>query len=167
MRRPSLRYGVLLGLLLAATACEGQKEVLNSCPSSAGSITDLAAEPSYSAPYVHRWSVDGCAVRLDVLMSRDGGCGPMDLVMGTPLGTSSERGSPRIYVRGDTTGLGGRATGFRRDGALPTSATDTGFRQGPNELWSIPTDDSFVFIRYPEESRVEAWPHDPAPINCI
>jgi hypothetical protein len=104
---------------------------------------------------------------LDVLMSRDERCGPMDLLMGTPLGASSEKGNPRIYVRGDTTGLGGGATGFRRDGALPTSAIDTGFRQGANELWSVPDDDTFVFIRYPDEGRVEAWPRDPSPIGCL
>ena len=167
MGRLSLKYGVRLGLVLAAAACDARKDVPNSCPSPAGSITDLAAEPSYSAPYLHRWSVDGCAVRLDVLMSRDSGCSAMNLLMGTPLGASSENGNPRIYVRGDTTGLGGGATGFRRDGALPTSAIDTGFRQGANELWSDPGDDTFVFSRYSEEGRVEAWPRDPAPIGCL
>jgi hypothetical protein len=166
MSRVRLGYRLLVCLCLAS-ACDGQKDAPSSCPSPAGSITDLAAEPSYSAPYLHRWSIDGCAVRLDVLMTRDSSCGPTDLLMGTPLGASSESGGPRIYVRGDTTGLGGRATGFQRDAGLPTSATDTGFRQGGNELWIVPGDDSFVFVRYPQEGRVEAWPRDPAPIGCF
>src|SRR4051794_40863200 len=103
MRTSSLGQGVLLGLLLTSAGCDADKDVPDACSAPAGSITDLTAEPSYSAPYLRRWSLDGCAVRLDVLMSRDSGCGPMDLVMGTPLGTSSENGKPRIYVRGDTT----------------------------------------------------------------
>ena len=46
-------------------------------------------------------------------------------------------------------------------------AIDTGFRQGANELWSVPDDDAFVFIRYPEEGRVEAWPKESGTIGCL
>ena len=158
---------VVLCLLLALTACDGSKDEGSSCPGPAGSITDLTAEPAYSATYLHRWSVDSCPVRLDVIMSRDGSCGPTDLVMGSPLGTISDGASARIYVRGDTSGLGGGATGFQSDAALPPTAADTAFRQGAKELWMVPNDDAFVFIRASDSGRIEAWPLDRSSIGCL
>ena len=148
-------------------ANNGGRSAGGSCPRPAGSITDLAAEPAYSATYLHRWSVDGCSVRLDVLMSRDGGCGPTDMVMGSPLGAIAEAGNARIYVRGDTTLLGGGAAGFQPDAPLPPSAIDTGFRQDVKELWMVPNDDAYVFIRSSDNGRVEAWSLDRSPIGCF
>src|ERR1700730_5312831 len=110
-----MRNQVLSCLLLVLAACDAAKDQRTSCSGAPGSITDLTAEPAYSAAYLHRWSVDGCAVRLDVLMSRDSGCGPEDLVMGSPLGAIAEGVNARIYVRGDTTMLGGGAMGFQLD----------------------------------------------------
>jgi hypothetical protein len=162
-----MRNRVCLCLFVVLAACDASKDERNSCPGPAGSITDLAAEPAYSATYLHRWSVDGCPVRLDVLMSRDGGCGPTDMVMGSPLGAVAEGASARIYVRGDTSALGGGAKGFQSDAALPLSATDTGFRQGVKELWMVPNDDAFVFIRSSDNGKIEAWPLDRSPIGCI
>src|SRR4051812_21634343 len=75
---------------------------------SARDITNLSAEPSYSANYLDRWkTADGCPVRLDVLMTRRGkeACGGervADILMGWPLGQvhSGSRPYPyRIYVR--------------------------------------------------------------------
>jgi hypothetical protein len=158
---------VLPCILLALAACDASKDEPITCPGPTGSITDLAAEPDYSATYLHRWSIDGCAVRLDVLMSRDGGCGPADMVMGSPLGAVADGHSARIYVSGDTTAIGGGATGFKAEAALPRSAADTGFRQGVKELWMVPNDDSFVFIRSSDSGRIEAWPLDRSPILCL
>jgi hypothetical protein len=132
-----------------------------------GSITDISAEPRYTADYLHRFTSEGCPVRLDVIMTRTGGCGPPDLVMGTPLGASTTDSAPRIYVRGDTTSLGGAATGFDGNAMLPANAADTGFRQGPLELRMVPNDDSFIFLRSSEDGHVEAWPLDRDPIGCI
>jgi len=148
-------------------ACDASTDERNACTGPAGSITDLTAEPAYSATYLQRWSVDGCPVRLDVLMSRDSGCGPTDMVMGSPLGAVAEGGSARIYVRGDTSALGGGATGFQPNATLPPSATDTGFRQGVKELWVVPNDDAFVFIRSSDNGRIEAWPLDRSPLICL
>src|SRR5438046_135349 len=66
---------------------------------------DIGLEPPYSAGYLHRWqTADGCPVRLDYLMTRsgEGSCGgtrAADLLIGWPLGTSSDGKGYRIYVR--------------------------------------------------------------------
>jgi hypothetical protein len=137
------------------------------CSGTPGGITDLSAEPRYSATYLHRWTTAECLVRLDVLMTRTGGCGPEDMLMGDPLGASSESGTFRIYVRGDTVSLGGGAAGYVADTSLPATASDTGFHQGARELWMVPQDDSFVFVRYADDGHVETWPRDTRPVGCI
>jgi hypothetical protein len=156
-----------MGLLLAPLACSGTATEGQACAGPSGSITDLASEPRYQANYLHRWTTDGCLVRLDVLMTRTGGCGPEDMLMGTPLGASTTSSSPRIYVRGDTTAFGGGAAGYNPNATLPASAVDTGFRQEGRELWIVPGDDSFVFVRSTADGHVEAWPRDLTPIGCV
>ena len=157
----------LIGLLPAPLACSSTEAAPQACAGPAGSITDLASEPPYGANYLHRWTIDGCPVRLDVLMTRTSGCGPEDMLMGNPLGASTTGGAFRIYVRGDTTALGGGAAGYNPNATLPAAAVDTGFRQGDRELWMVSGDDSFVFVRYTTDGRVEAWPRDPTPIGCV
>jgi hypothetical protein len=88
-------------------------------------------------------------------------------MMGTPLGTIAQGGNARIYYRGDTDGLGGGAVGYQPDAALPPSAADTSFRQGVRELWMVPNDDTFVFIRSSDSGRIEAWPLDRSPVLCL
>jgi hypothetical protein len=154
---------LLFGLGGCGSAEDGDPEACGA----RGSITDLSAEPQYSADYLHRFTVEGCPVRLDVIMTRTGACGPPDLVMGTPLGASTMDSAPRIYVRGSTTSLGGAATGFDDNAVLPPAAADTGFRQGDLELHVVPNDDSFLFFRSAEDGHVEAWPLDRDPIGCV
>ena len=101
----------LIVLLLGLGGCGPAEDGDPDACGARGSITDLSAEPKYSADYLHRFTVEGCPVRLDVIMTRTGACGPPDLVMGTPLGASTMDSAPRIYVRGSTTSLGGAATG--------------------------------------------------------
>jgi len=136
------------------------------CSGAPGGPTDLSAEPSYSATYLHRWTTAGCFVRLDVLMTRTGGCGPEDMLMGNPLGTSSNSGTFRIFVRGDTVSFGGGAAGYIADTSLPATAADTEFHQDARELWIVPDDNSFVFVRHADDGHVEAWPCDTKPIGC-
>ena len=136
------------------------------CTGEAGGITDLSAEPNYSATYLQRWTLAGCPVRLDVLMTRTSGCLPEDMVMGSPLGTPSGVGD-RIYVRGETTQYGGGAAGYLPNTSLPAGATDTGYRQKVRQLWMLPESDTFVFVHYTDDGHVEAWPRDISPVGCI
>jgi hypothetical protein len=152
--------------LLGLGGCSAPDDDPDAC-GARGSMTDLSAEPAYSADYLHRFSVDECPARLDVIMTRTGDCGPTDLLMGTPLGASTTDSAARIYVRGNTTSLGGMATGFDDNAVLPATAIDTRFRQRPLELHMIPNDDSFIFLRSSEDGHVEAWPLDRDPIGCL
>jgi hypothetical protein len=120
-----------------------------------GSLTDLGSEPQYSANYLHRCTTaDGCSVRLDVLMTRQGkdACGGervADILMGWPLGRSHHGHRPyRIYVRDPEQVISDAATSeaFEDDAELPADAVDTGFRQGRSALWMRPNDDSFVYL---------------------
>ncbi|MFN2587831.1 MAG: hypothetical protein ABR613_06925 [Actinomycetota bacterium] len=133
--------------------------------------TDLSLEPDYSAGYLQRWhTADGCDVRLDVVMTRTGGCyggDTADLLLGWPLGSSSE-GASRIYVRDPENAFGDAATSeaFRADAHLPSGARDTLLRHlyGPPQLWMVPGDDSFVYIVY--QDHTERWPLDETPPGC-
>lgn len=135
-----------------------------------GSLTDLSAEPKYSANYLHRWTMaDGCPVRLDVLMKRDycGGGGVEQVLMGWPLGQSHANHRPyRTYVGDPQHVLDGPAgQAFDDDAELPADAVDTGYRQGDGALWMRPNDDSFIYLVTSE--RVEAWPYDESLPGCL
>lgn len=140
---------------------------------SPGSETDLEDEPDYSADYLHRWTrVDGCDVRLDVLMTRrppaDFHCAgwPPDIVMGTPLGARTPDTAPRIYVR-DPEGYFGDVElqrGFATLEGPPASAADTGYRQGDVALWMDPADDGFIYLVGPRET--ERWPKETERRGC-
>jgi hypothetical protein len=129
-----------------------------------GAVTDVDAEPRYSADYLHRWATsDGCAVRLDVLMTRQGedSCGGeqvAEILMGTPLGTSHEKSSARSFIRDPEGILVGRklSEAFDAHAQVPADAQDRRFRQDDLELWMRPRDDSFVYLV--GEADVEAWP---------
>jgi hypothetical protein len=138
-------------------------------------LTDLSKEPNYTASYVHRWTTeDGCAVRLDILMRRQGdeACGGSrvaDILMGWPLGRSHDKPRPhRIFVRDPSDVFGDEATSeaFVEDAELPKEATDTGFRQQEDgaQLWMVDGNDSFTYVVY--EDRIERWPLDESPPGC-
>ena len=138
-----------------------------------GSLVDLSAEPRYSADYLHRWTTrEGCPVRLDVIMTRQGAdaCGGervADILMGWPLGESHARHRPsRIFVRDPNGVVADRQTSAAvdADAELPEDAVDTGYRQDGRALWMRPDDGSFVYLV--SGDRVEAWPHDPIPSGC-
>jgi hypothetical protein len=155
-----------IAVLTAASCGEEQYEDADSdtCRNH-GSITKVSAEPRYSADYLHRWATsDGCALRLDVLMTRQGedACGGeevADILMGSPLGVSTERSKPRIFIRDPKGILATPRTSeaFDPDAQLPPDAEDTGFRQGGVELWMRQANDAFVYL-VDEEANVEAWP---------
>lgn len=138
-----------------------------------GSETDLADEPGYFGDYLYRWTmVDGCAVRLDVLMTRrppaDFHCSgwPPDVVMGTPLGARTSETTPRVYVR-DPDGYFGDADlqqGFAALDGPPAPAVDTGYRQEGLALWMDPADDRFIYLVAPDGT--ERWPKETESRGC-
>jgi hypothetical protein len=129
------------------------------CGSHPGAETDLAAEPKYSATYLHRWTNrDGCPVRLDVLMLRGpGGCGPMDILMGTPLGQPAQMTTARFYEQNDS-------LGFKLRASIPPEAMDTGYVMGGATLWTVEGSDRFIYLRYTD--RTERWPRNLSPTVC-
>jgi hypothetical protein len=172
----ALRVLCLTTAALLASSCGNDEEFVDSDSDTCrahGALTDLNAEPRYSADYLHRWATgDGCAVRLDVLMTRQGedSCGGeqvADILMGTPLGRSQDKSRPRSFIRDPKGILVGRKTSeaFDAHAQLPVDAKDTGYRQDDLQLWMRPADDSFVYLV--GESDVEAWPRMPTPgVGC-
>ena len=136
-----------------------------------GSATDLTLEPAYiDIERLHRWTgPDGCPVRLDYLMTRDGPehCGwqdSQDLVMGTPLGAPQSQ-DVRIYVRDPLGVLGVPALqeAFDPEAELPEDAADTGYRLGEVELWMTPATDFAYLV---DDATAERWPLAPEPPGC-
>lgn len=132
---------------------------------------DLSKEPTYPVNYIHRWTNDdGCPVRLDILMTRQGAdaCGGSkvaDILMGTPLGAPHSSSRARIYIK-DPTGQFGMSeiqAGYEADADLPEDATDSGYRQKSSELWTVPDGDAIYLV---SEDQVERWPHVEAPPTC-
>jgi hypothetical protein len=139
-----------------------------------GSATDVDQEPHYSANYPQRWTTaEGCSVRLDVLMTRQGqdACGgtkAADVLMGWPLGSSHQKPHPyRIFVHDPDNVFGDLriSRAFEEDAKLPEDAIDTGYRQEGTELWMRPHDDAFIYLV--SDERVERWPRDASPPVCL
>lgn len=177
---PTTRSRVCTSLLIAATliigGCDSPPAIVGpggECGGH-GPIADVSKEPNYSADYLHRWTTrDGCGVRLDYLMRREGAnaCGGAevaDILMGTPLGASSDKSDARIYVRDPTNVFGDDfvSEAFDADAELPSEARDTGYRDAETgaELWMEPHDDSFVYLVF--DDQVERWPKDDSPAGC-
>lgn len=135
-----------------------------------GGVTDLDQEPDYSArARLHRWAdTEDCAVRLDVLMTRENSCvrPALDLVMGTPLGASHRVSEVRTFIKDAEHVISERDYHERLDldADLPDDARDTGYRQGDVELWMRPNDNPYAYIVHPD--HVEAWPYAESPPGC-
>jgi hypothetical protein len=187
-RRISVKFALVALLAVLVAGCTGGG--IASSPSQTsdalaeetcgapGSETDLSREPNFSANYLHRWTKDGCPVRLDILMTRHGAdaCGGLkvaDIVMGIPIGAPQRPRSTRIYLR-DPTGVFGQNVPqklFDSDTNLPSKAVDTGYRQRYESLWSeevqlwvVPGEDSFVYVVFPD--HVERLPGPNPGYSC-
>lgn len=168
---------VAVGLALALTGCERTKRAEDgasarvlpgtlSCADKAA--TDTAAEPDYSADYLYRWQTsDGCDVRLDYVMTRSGACfdDVDEILMGWPLGRTRNHSDSRIYIRDPSQVSGVKsASDFDGDAVLPGEAADTGLRQDDGQLWMVPDDDTFIWLRSSE--NVERWPQERPVFGC-
>lgn len=145
------------------------------CDSPPGSATDVASEPDWRRYGDYRaWTTaDGCLVRIDVLADRPGPdhCGWQTarvIIATIPIGKRySNEGNAASYVRDPDNVFGDPATAaaFDPNAELPPGAADTGFRQGPTELWTDPADGGSA-IYLVTGRTVERWPFDPRPAVC-
>lgn len=141
------------------------------CEADTGSATDVATEPPWRghAPYREWTDKVGCRIRIDVLAERPG---PQHcewdsasvLITGNEIGARYTSASDMIeYVR-DPDGAFGRAEltgGLDRNASVPDEATDTGFRRGPTQLWTVPGEKSAVWMV--EHDGAERWPAGTTP----
>jgi len=104
-------------------------------------LTDLSQEPHYEANYLERWkTADGCELRLDVILTRHGGCSQsVDILFAWPLEVT-RKSDRRLREYSQS------APGYQGDAELPRSAVDTGLRQDDRGLWLIPSDDKSVWL---------------------
>jgi len=114
------------------------------------SLTDVDQEPHYQADYLERWKTwDGCTLRLDVVMTRHGGCidGVDDIVFAWPLEvTKKPYPNLRIYTRDPGHKASDQVPGVLADAQLPAAAVDTGLRQDDRALWLTPSDGTFAWL---------------------
>jgi hypothetical protein len=136
------------------------------CEAEAGSPTDVAGEPDWRrfGDYLEWTDEEGCLVRIDVLADRRGPehCGFQDarvIITGSPLGEPYTTSTDDVtYVR-DPEGVYGVAeltAGFDPDAMLPDNAVDSGYRQRDTELWTVPGDESAIYVV--SGDTIERWP---------
>lgn len=175
-----LGTGLLLVGLILTSACTtddpptsiGNPNVETAPTDCSAAQYDISREPDYPVDYIHRWTTEeGCEVRLDVLMTRQGeeACGGSqvaDILMGTPLGRPPNASAARIYIKDPTNVFGDDETSdaYEADAELPDDAGDSGYRQDGTELWITPDDDRFIYLV--AEGSVERWPQDESPPGC-
>lgn len=167
MRPPTMTVKVEFEIGVGA-----EDEVADPSGGCEGTRFDLSKEPNYPVNSIHRWRTkEGCQVRLDVLMTRQGeeACGGprvADILMGTPLGKTPERSRARIYVKDPENVFRDNETSrlYDPDAEVPQEAVDSGYRQDGAALWIVPGDDRLLYLVH--EDRIEAWPLDKTPPGC-
>lgn len=140
------------------------------CDAVRGSAIDVANEPAWRSGQYRDWSDrNGCLVRIDVLTDRPGPdhCGygsARVIVTGRRVGDQFTTAMDSVeYVR-DPDGVFDvpkLTEGLMLDAALPADATDAGFRQAEVELWSVPGDTDFIYLK--DGDRIERWPAGETP----
>lgn len=141
----------------------------DACVRSHGAMADLAEEPAFDADYLHRWqTADGCPIRLDIVMLRDGGeCLPEpEILLGAPPGSAMGKHNTAVYVRRPDPAVRSATvvSGYDSNASLPPHAEDSGFRRDGAELWTDPGDEDFVYLV--EGDRVERLPRDLEAPGC-
>lgn len=88
------------------------------------------------------------------------------IVVGEPIGSRIERGTERVYMRDPENAFDDAATaeGFEVDAVLPGTAMDTGLRLGEIEMWAVPGDPRWLYLR--ADGAVERWPLDREVPGC-
>ena len=137
------------------------------CFDDPGGITDLS-DGGWRSASGRRWTTtDGCWVRSDVVTDFDGPAhcewqAMRAIVVSEPIGRRfrGPRTAARFYVRDPENVLGDAVTAERLDvdAVLPGTAADTGLRLGATELWAVPGDPEWIYLR--GDDAVERWPLD-------
>jgi hypothetical protein len=162
-----------LGAILLSVGCgeaEQSAARTNECVDLHGRPADVSQEPDYDAEWVHRWSYeDGCHVRKDVIMTRegDGSCGDgqaSEIVLGAK--EDKHMRDIKIYQRDPENIYNDTQVSEAFDASvqLPDAAIDTGYQQGDRRLWLVPEVPEFIYVQLAD--AVEKWPHDPTPPGC-
>ena len=135
------------------------------CRSERGSVTDVAHEPDYRrwSNYADWTTQEGCLLRIDVLAERSGPkhCNyekARVLVTGRPVGNRHTSPQDAAHYIRDPHGVFRRPrvqAGFDPDAALPEDATDTGYRRGSVQLWSVPGAAAVFMV---DGDTIERWP---------
>jgi hypothetical protein len=158
---------LVVTLSLSLVSCSGDRQVTDGC--ARDRFTDLDREPNYTADYLVRWeTAGGCPVRLDVVMTRVGGCFKAidEIVMAWPALSVMTVSNTRIFVKDPKNVARDRVTAraFDADASLSSGAQETGLRQMGAELW-VEEDGEALYLVY--DDHIERWPHDPEPIGCM
>ena len=140
----------------------------NDCP---GEDLDLASEPPLWRQYAtgSTWYRAGCVVRIDVITDNPGAdhCGwgtSRYIAIGSPLGTPFTSPADDVqYVRdpANVYGYGFDAT-FDAQATLPADAVYSGYSTDDEQLWTVPGDDSFIYLVLSD--RTERWPKGDPPV---
>jgi hypothetical protein len=172
------RSGTLVAILLVLTAgaCGGVRPERvddgspERCAGADGSPIDVAHEPEWRFRQYHDWADrDGCLVRIDVITDRPGPdhCGweaARVIATGMPIGARFTTDADAIeYVRDPDGVFDDRSltVGLQLDAALPDDAIDTGFRQAHTELWAVPDNPAFIYLK--NRDQIERWPAGKTP----
>lgn len=160
---------VLVAVVLAGgiASCGSDSAPLATCIERHGERADMEKEANYSADYLHRWEMeDGCEIRLDVLMTRDGGCIPEpEILLGSPFGRPHGKNA-LIYVDEPVPSLRSPevVAGYQEAAELPEDTVDTGARRDGWALWLDPDDPSAIHLV--DGEKVRRLPLDPSPPGC-
>ena len=141
------------------------------CHSPFGSITDVPGERPYTSQfYDGDWSTwDNCLVRIDVIFSKtlSANCGgPARTItfaddVGQPMGPVART---LTYLRDPFGVVPGNRGALLHSVAVPRVAVDSGLRHGTDELWTVPGDQSAIYVVTPQ--GVDRWPRLSEATHC-
>lgn len=166
----------LVTLLLIVGSCSSDSQGVDArrCSGARNSPTDVAHEPKpdfRKSDGYRTWTTRaGCLVRLDVVADWNGPshCNYQDarvIQLGRPVGaTFSSLPESATYVHDPEGAFDDPAlsAAYAGTATLARKAVDSGFRQGPIELWTVPQDQRSIYLR--TGKTTERWPLGKVPI---
>jgi hypothetical protein len=155
-----LSVRVALVAVVASLPLAGCSDDADSVPAACsspepGSETDVAHEPDFAYPeQLRRWvNADGCPVRGDVVMWRQGACGDVG-------GVALEYQSAENQIFSGVSGPREQAD------SLPSDAIDTGYSlQDDHTKLFLAADGSNAYLVF-EDGHIEVWPAGLALEGC-